>query len=127
MTFDVALVYEEPERLHLNDWALAGSWTIGREEGRCNEPNGRIGYRFHARDLHLILTPPEGASARFRVTLDGQPPGAVHGLDVDENGDGVVTEPRLHQLIRQSGKITDRLFEIAFLDPGAATYSFTFG
>ena len=120
--------YDKSERLHLNEWGIGGSWTVGREEATSNEPNGRIAYRFHARDLHLILTPPAaGNEARFRVTLDGQPPGDVHGLDVDEQGNGAVSEPRLHQLIRQSGNITDRLFEIQFLDPGAAALCFTFG
>jgi thiol-disulfide isomerase/thioredoxin len=126
--FGEARAYEVPERLHLNEWGLGGSWTIGREEATCNEPNARIAYRFHARDLHLILTPPAGGgSARFRVALEGRPPGDVHGLDVDAQGNGVVSEPRLHQLIRQSDKITDRLFEIEFLDPGAAALCFTFG
>jgi hypothetical protein len=93
-----------------------------------NAANGRIAYRFHARDLHLILTPPaQQASARFRVLLDGGAPGDAHGLDVDEDGNGVVQEPRLYQLIRQSGHITDRQFEIEFLDPGTAALCFTFG
>ena len=97
--------YTVPARLHLNEWALAGDWTLGREEAVSNAANGRIAYRFHARDLHLILTPPaEQASARFRVKLDGQAPGDAHGLDVDEAGNGVVTEPRLYQLIRQRGR-----------------------
>ena len=108
--------------------ALAGDWTVGREEAVSNAPNGSITYRFHARDLHLILTPPaRGASARFRVLLDGQEPGDAHGLDVDEQGNGVVSEARLYQLIRQGGRITDRQFEIEFLDSGAAALCFTFG
>jgi thiol-disulfide isomerase/thioredoxin len=125
--FDEARIYEVPEHLHLNEWGLGGSWTVGREEATSNEPNGRIAYRFHARDLHLILTPPSGGSARFRVTLDGQVPGDAHGLDVDEQGEGAISEPRLHQLIRQGDKIGDRLFEIEFVDPGAAALCFTFG
>jgi thiol-disulfide isomerase/thioredoxin len=121
-------VYTVPSRLHVNEWALAGSWTLGREEAVNNEAKGRIAYRFHARDLHLILVPPaRQASARFRVLLDGQTPRDAHGLDVDEDGNGVVTEPRLYQLIRQRGHITDQLFEIEFLDPGAAALCFTFG
>ena len=92
-----------------------------------NAANGSITYRFHARDLHLILTPPPRASARFRVLLDGQAPGEAHGLDVDAQGNGVVREPRLYQLIRQGGRITDRQFEIEFLDAGAAALCFTFG
>src|SRR6266576_443530 len=125
--FDEARLYEVPEHLHLNEWGLGGSWTVGREEATSNEPNGRIAYRFHARDLHLILTPPSGGSVRFRVTLDGEPPGDAHGLDVDEQGEGAVSEPRLHQIIRQGDKIGDRLFEIELLDPGAAALCFTFG
>jgi hypothetical protein len=92
-----------------------------------NETNGRIAYCFHARDLHLILTPPPQASARFRVLLDGQAPGEAHGVDVDAEGNGVVNESRLYQLIRQRGHISDRRFEIEFLDPGAAALCFTFG
>jgi hypothetical protein len=93
-----------------------------------NAPKGRIAYHFHARDLHLILTPPAGdTSARFRVTLDGEAPGDAHGLDVDEGGNGVITEPRLYQLVRQHGRITDREFAIEILDPGAAALCFTFG
>jgi hypothetical protein len=120
-------VYEVPSRLHVNEWALAGRWTFHDEDAVCDEANGRIAYRFHARDLHLILTPPAGSPARFRVLLDGGAPGAAHGLDVDGDGTGAVTEPRLHQLIRQDDAITDRLFEIEFLDPGAAALCFTFG
>jgi thiol-disulfide isomerase/thioredoxin len=128
VAFEEPRVYTVPSRLHVNEWALAGEWTVGREVGVSNEPNGRIAYRFHARDLHLILTPPaEQAPARFRVQLDGSAPGDAHGLDVDEDGNGTVQEPRLHQLIRQSGHISDRLFEIEFLDPGAGALCFTFG
>jgi thiol-disulfide isomerase/thioredoxin len=119
--------YAVPPRLHVNEWALAGRWTFHDEDALCNEANGRIAYRFHARDLHLILTPPAGRAARFRVLLDRGAPGAAHGLDVDEEGNGAVSEPRLHQLIRQEGAVTDRLFEIEFLDPGAAALCFTFG
>ena len=93
-----------------------------------NAAGGRIAYRFYARDLHLILTPPAaGSSARFRVLLDGRAPGDAHGVDVDADGNGVVTEARLYQLIRQRGDITDRLFEIELLDPGAGALCFTFG
>ena len=126
--FDEPRVYTAPSRLHVNEWALAGSWTLGREEAVNNEAHGRIVYRFHARDLHLILEPPaHQASARFRVLLDGHLDADAHGLDVDEYGNGVVTEPRLYQLIRQHGHIADRLFEIEFFDPGAAALCFTFG
>jgi len=125
--FDEPRVYTIPERLRVNEWALAGTWTLGREEGVSNAAGGRIAYRFHARDLHLILAPPTGADARFRVRLDGGAPGDAHGLDVDRDGNGVITEARLHQLLRQPGPIEDREFEIEFLDPGAAALCFTFG
>ena len=93
-----------------------------------NEANGRIAYRFHARDLHLVMGPPaRGTSVRFRVLIDGQPPGAAHGIDVDDQGDGTVSEQRLYQLIRQPKPIADRLFEIEFLDSGVEAYAFTFG
>jgi hypothetical protein len=90
--------------------------------------NARIGYRFHARDLHLVMsTSKPEAPVRFRVTIDGKPPGPAHGLDIDEQGNGVVTQPRLYQLIRQAGPIVDRQFEIEFLDAGVDVYAFTFG
>jgi thiol-disulfide isomerase/thioredoxin len=128
LAYDESRVYALPPKLHVNEWALGGAWTVGREETVSNEANGRIAYRFHARDLHLILEPPaEQTSARFRVLLDGQPPGAAHGLDVDDEGNGVVEAPRLYQLIRQHGDITDKQFEIELLDPGAAALCFTFG
>jgi thiol-disulfide isomerase/thioredoxin len=121
-------VYAAPERLRLNHWALAGDWTVGRQATVLNQASGRIAYRFHARDLHLVMGPAErGTPVRFRVLIDGQQPGAAHGLDADGQGNGVVKESRLHQLIRQPGPIADRLFEIEFLDPGAHGYSFTFG
>jgi thiol-disulfide isomerase/thioredoxin len=120
--------YELPARLRLNDWALAGDWTVKSQATVLDKPNGRIAYRFHARDLHLVMGPSApGVSVRFRVTIDGQPPGAAHGLDVDAQGYGTVTEQRLHQLIRQGGAIADRQFEIEFLDPGVETFAFTFG
>jgi hypothetical protein len=91
-------------------------------------PGGRIAYRFHARDLHLVMAPgPDDRPVRFRVLLDGEPPGASHGVDTDEHGEGVITEPRLYQLIRQRGEVADHTFEITFLDPGAHAYVFTFG
>ncbi len=99
-----------------------------RQATLLHEANGRIAYRFHARDLHLVMGPaaPE-TSIRFRVLIDGQPPGAAHGTDVDDQGSGTVTEQRLYQLVRQPGPVTDRTFEITFLDPGVAAYAFTFG
>ena len=120
--------YTRPSQLQLNQWALAGNWTLGREEAVSNTANSRLSYRFHARDLHLILAPPAGhLPARFRVRLDGRAPGESHGLDIDAEGEGTVTDARLYQLVRQSGEITDREFEIEFLDPGVAALCFTFG
>jgi thiol-disulfide isomerase/thioredoxin len=125
--FDEPREYTEPSQLRVNEWALAGNWTVGREAAVSNDAGGRIKFRFHARDLHLILAPPTGSQARYRIRLDGEPPGTAHGLDVDEDGNGVVTEARLHQLIRQPAPIEDREFEIEFVDPGTAALCFTFG
>ena len=120
--------YVVPEPLELNQWALSGDWTVAKGASVSNEADGRIAFRFHARDVNLVMGPPaRGASVPFRVLVDGQPPGASHGLDVDENGQGTVAEQRLHQLVRQQGSIEDRTFEIAFLAPGAEAYCFTFG
>ncbi len=112
----------------LNEWGLAGDWTIGAEQAGLNTKDGRIVFQFHARDLHLVLGPaPDGKPVRFRVTIDGAPPGRSHGTDVDAEGQGMVTRQRLYQLIRQSGPIADHTFEIQFLDPGVHAYAFTFG
>jgi thiol-disulfide isomerase/thioredoxin len=125
---DAARVYAAPRRLRLNEWALSGDWTMKNEAVALNKPNGRIAYRFHARDVHLVMRPAaSGSSVRFRVLIDGQPPGAAHGIDVDEQGSGTVAEQRLYQLIRQPKPVADRLFEIEFLDPGAEAFAFTFG
>ena len=121
-------VYVAPEQLKLNHWALSGDWTVGSQAIMLNDANGRISYRFHARDLHLVMSPGlRGGSVRFRVRIDGHPPGAAHGTDVDDRGNGTVTEQRLYQLIRQPKPIADRQFEIEFLDPGVEAYVFTFG
>jgi thiol-disulfide isomerase/thioredoxin len=121
-------IYAAPARLNLNDWALAGDWTMDKGRTVLNKANGRIAYRFHARDLHLVMGPAaRGASVPFRVLVDGQPPGAAHGIDVDEHGNGKVTEQRLYQLIRQPAPIADRQFEIEFLDSGVEAFAFTFG
>jgi len=121
-------VYTAPAHLSVNHWALLGDWTVGKQSAIMNETNGRILYRFHARDLHLVMGPStRGASIRFRVSIDGQPPHAVHGVDVDELGSGTVIEQRLYQLIRQTEPIADHQFEIEFLDPGAELFVFTFG
>jgi Thioredoxin like C-terminal domain len=125
---DQPRVYATPARFSLNQWALAGEWTIGSEATALNEPDGRIAYRFHARDLHLVMGPAaRGTSVRFRVFLDGQAPGAAHGIDVDEQGHGTVSDQRLYQLIRQPKPIADRQFEIEFLDEGVEVFVFTFG
>ena len=125
---DKPRVYELPMRLRLNEWALSGDWTVKRETAALNKPNGRIAYRFHARDLHLVMGPATpGASVRFRVLIDGQPPGTAHGTDVDEQGYGTVAEQRLYQLIRQPKPIADRHFEVEFLGPGVEVFAFTFG
>jgi thiol-disulfide isomerase/thioredoxin len=125
---DKRRAYTIPARLRLNHWALAGEWTVGPEAVVLNEANGRIAYRFHARDLHLVMGPPKGGRAiPFRVLIDGRPPGAAHGIDVDEQGQGRLAEPRLYQLIRQPKPIADRGFEIEFLDAGAEAFAFTFG
>jgi len=121
-------VYAAPPHLALNHWALAGDWTVGRPAGTLNAANGRIVYRFHARDLNLVLGPlTRGSSVRFRVLIDGQPAGTAHGVDVDEQGNGTVSEQRMYQLIRQPAPIVDRQFEIEFLDPGVEVFVFTFG
>jgi thiol-disulfide isomerase/thioredoxin len=120
--------YEAATRLKLNHWALSGAWTVGKQATVSNAANARIVYRFHARDLHLVMGPAaRGTPVRFRVLIDGQPPGSAHGLDVDAQGNGTVSEPRLYQLIRRVRPITDKLFEIQFLDPGVQTFAFTFG
>ena len=120
--------YEMPAMLRLNEWALSGDWTVKKEAAVLNKANGSIAYRFHARDLHLVMGPAApGTSVRFRVRIDGQPPGAAHGIDVDEQGNGHVTEQRLYQLIRQPKPIADRQFEIEFLDSGVEAFAFTFG
>jgi len=114
--------------LNLNQWALAGDWTIAKQGIVLNKPNGRIAYRFHARDLHLVMGPSApGTFVRFRVLIDGNAPGAAHGIDVDDQGNGRVTESRMYQLIRQPKPIVDRQFEIEFIDSGVEGYSFTFG
>ena len=121
-------VYAVPARLRLNEWALAGEWMMGRQATILSSPNGRIAYRFHARDLHLVMGPPRRESpVRVRVSVDGRPPGPAHGLDVDEEGHGTLVDQRMYQLIRQPPPIVDRQFEIEFLDPGVEAFAFTFG
>jgi hypothetical protein len=125
---DESRSYAVPDSLRLNDWALSGAWTVERGASVLNRADGRIAFRFHARDVNLVLRPrTHGASVPFRVLVDGAPPGADHGLDVDAEGHGTLVQPRLYQLVRQQGAITDRTFEIAFLAPGVEAYVFTFG
>jgi thiol-disulfide isomerase/thioredoxin len=124
---DTPHVYAVPARLALNHWALSGGWTIRPEAIVLDQAGGRILYRFHARDLHLVVGPPAGAPVACRVLLDGEPPGAAHGADVDAEGNVTVVQPRLYQLVRQSGPVTDRTFEIIFAEPGVRAYAFTFG
>jgi len=126
--YDEPRTYVVPDPLRLNQWALSGDWTIGRGACVLNQADGRIALRYHARDVNLVMGPPSrGTSVPFRVLVDGEPPGAAHGLDADEQGHGTLSEQRLHQLIREQGSITDRTFEITFLAPGVEGYSFTFG
>ena len=125
---DARHVYAAPRRLRLNHWALAGDWTVKRQAVVLNQADGGIAYRFYARDLHLVIGPgTPGTPVRFRVRIDGQPPGAGHGTDVDDQGNGTVTEPRLYQLVRQPGPVSERTFEVTFLHPGVEAYAFTFG
>ena len=121
-------VYSAPAQLRLNHWALSGDWTVEEQVVTLNEAQGQVAYRFHARDLNLVMGPAApGTTAAFHVRIDGQPPGAAHGADVDDEGRGTLAEQRVHQLVRQPGPITDRTCEITFLGPGAQVYSFTFG
>lgn len=115
-------------KLKLNQWGLDGNWTIGAESAQLSKAGGGIAFRFSARDLHLVLGPgPAGQPIRFQVTVDGAPPAADHGADIDAAGNGMVSETRLYQLVRQSGQVRERVFEIRFLDAGAEAYAFTFG
>lgn len=125
---DSRKTYSLPVRPSVNQWGLAGSWKVGQESAVLQSAPGKIMFRFHARDLHLVLGPTkDGKPIRFRVTLDGTPPGDDRGMDVDSNGHGTVQEHRLYQLIRQKGPVEDRTFTIEFLDPGVQAFAFTFG
>jgi thiol-disulfide isomerase/thioredoxin len=126
--FNRSHTYLAADSLRLNQWGLSGDWTVERGAAVLNTADGRIALRFHARDVHLVMGPASReASVPFRVLIDGEPPGSAHGLDVDEQGRGTVAQQRLYQLIRERGSITDRTFEIAFLDSGVEAYAFTFG
>jgi len=127
-TVDARHAYAVPDRLRLNEWALSGDWTVTQRNTALDKPNGRIVYRFHARDVNLVMGPAvRGVPVRFRVLVDGQPPGAAHGVDADAQGNGTVAEQRVYQLIRQAKPIVDRQFEIEFLDAGVEAFVFTFG
>jgi thiol-disulfide isomerase/thioredoxin len=128
VAFDESRTYVASDSLRLNHWALSGDWTIESRASALNRADGGIAFRFHARDLHLVLGGRErGTSVPFQVLIDGEPPGDAHGLDVDEEGHGTVAQQRLYQLVRQRESITDRTFEITFLAPGIEAYVFTFG
>jgi hypothetical protein len=128
VAIDKAQLYSAVSTLKLNEWALAGQWRIGSEDAVSTSAHARIVFRFHARDLHLVMGPGvDGQAIRFRVSVDGKEPGPDHGVDIDASGYGTVREHRLYQLVRQSEAVRDRTFVIEFLDPGIRTYSFTFG
>ncbi|HEX4188618.1 MAG TPA: hypothetical protein VHY83_12025 [Solirubrobacteraceae bacterium] len=122
-----ARAYALPERLRVNDWALAGEWSVRRENVVLEEAGGSIAYRFSARDAHLVLSAGPREGIPFRVLLDGEPPGASRGVDVDEHGNGMLEEGRLYQLVRAHDAVRERILEVAFLEPGAEAYVFTFG
>jgi thiol-disulfide isomerase/thioredoxin len=125
--FDEPHDFDVPDRLERNQWGLSGNWTLGPGASVLNGAEGTIAFRFHARDVHLVLRAGAGTAVPFRVLVDGEPPGDAHGLDVDEQGQGTLVQPRLYQLVRERGAITDRTFEITFLAPGVEAYVFTFG
>jgi hypothetical protein len=125
---DVPRGYARPQMLGRNHWALTGTWTIRADAAALDEPEGRIAFRFHARDVHLVMGPTSRERPiGFRVTLDGEPPTAANGTDVEPDGSGTLVEQRMYQVIRQRGPIEDRVFEIEFLEPGAEGFAFTFG
>ncbi len=125
---DMAQTYTTPAALALNSWGLSGNWTLRGEHGDLSTAGGRLTFRFHARDLHLVMGPStSGKPVRFRVRIDGKAPGANAGADIDASGMGIIDSQRLYQLVRQTGAIADRTFEIEFLDPGVQVFAFTFG
>jgi hypothetical protein len=125
---DVEYLYAVPERPALNEWGLAGKWVDHDQTAVLKSAGGKIKFRFHARDLHLVLGPgADGKPVRFRVTIDGQAPGENHGVDTDAQGNGTVADHRLYQLVRQKGAITDHVFVIEFQDAGVQAFAFTFG
>ncbi len=127
VTVDETRTYSVPDPLGLNSWALSGDWTVEGRVAVLGRAGGSIAYRFHARDVNLVLRSGEGTAVPFRVLVDGAPPGEAHGLDVDGNGEGSLVRPRLYQLVREPGTIVDRTFEIVFDEAGVEAYVFTFG
>ena len=126
--YDKPYRYPVPPRLSLNEWAPSGTWTLAHHAAVLNEPGGRIAFRFQARDVHLVMGPASlGSPVPFRVLLDGQGPGVDHGGDVDVEGNGILAAQRLYQLVRQAGRVEERLIEIEFREAGAEAYCFTFG
>jgi thiol-disulfide isomerase/thioredoxin len=125
--FDERHAYRLPEGLRLNNWALAGEWTISAENVVLDRAGGTIAFRFHARDANLVLSRSAREPIHFRVRLDGEAPGASHGVDVDEHGNGMLADGRMYQLVRVHDTVRDRTLEITFVEPGAEAYSFTFG
>jgi SAM-dependent methyltransferase len=125
--FDERRAYALPERLPFNHWALAGEWTIGREKVVLEQSEGSIAFRFEARDAHLVLSLRAREPIPFRFLLDGEAPGPSHGVDVDEDGNGLLRDGRLYQLVRERDAVRERTLEITFLEPGAEAYAFTFG
>ena len=125
--FDERRSYTMPRRLRSNRWALAGDWTIGRERILLEQSEGSIAYRFLARDIHLVLSREARGPIAFRVLVDGEAPGRSHGVDVDEDGSGLLRESRLYQLVRQHGEVRKRTLEVTFFEPGAEAFLFTFG
>jgi thiol-disulfide isomerase/thioredoxin len=124
---DRSATYRIPAALRLNEWALAGDWTVSGEEATSDAPGGRIACQFHARDVHLVMGPATVDRGTFRVTLDGDKPGDSAGADIEADGTGRFDIPRMYQLIRQPGAVEDRVFEIEFDEPGARGFAFTFG
>ena len=125
--FDERGTYSLPDRLRLKQWGLAGEWTIGRENVRLNDAGGSIAYRFHARDAHLVLSFGSGEPIPFRLLLEGNAPGPSHGVDVDEDGNGLLQAGRLYHLVRQHDLVREQTIQITSLEPGAEAYVFTFG
>ncbi|HEV8690867.1 MAG TPA: cytochrome c biogenesis protein DipZ, partial [Ideonella sp.] len=120
-------VYPGNAKLRANEWALAGAWRVDDEFALLRQPGGRVAYRFRARDLHMVLGSESGRPVKFRVRIDGKPPGADHGADTDAEGNGTVDAQRLYQLVRQTSSAAEHTFEIEFLDAGVRAYAFTFG